>query len=128
VIARAVVFVAAVAAIAVLAGRLSVARDLDRAVTLTQGDPTAADLDEAARLFGAAAARTRDTTPLLRRGQLELVRGRPAGAAATARRIVAAEPGNAEAWLLLAQAARTVDPALARQARARVAALVASGR
>ncbi|HXC39930.1 MAG TPA: tetratricopeptide repeat protein, partial [Burkholderiales bacterium] len=56
----------------------------------------------------------------LRLAQLDTFTGRPRSAVRRLNRIVAREPRNLEAWLLLAQTARTVDPAAALRAAARV--------
>jgi hypothetical protein len=86
----------------------------------------AANAARAARLLRDAAARTADTTPLLRAGQLELFLQRPEQALGPARAAVAREPENAQAWLLVAQAAaRSGDAALEARARRRLAELVA---
>jgi predicted Zn-dependent protease len=116
-IVRAVIVAAAIAGFVLLAGDLRVARDIE------QGER--ADVGAVARLQRAA-GRTADTTPLLREAQLQLFLKRPAAAIAPAREATRREPENAQAWLLLAQAAeRTGDTALAGEARARVSALVA---
>jgi predicted Zn-dependent protease len=116
-IVRLLIVAAAVAGFVLLAGDLRVARDVEGAVA---GDPAAvARLDRAAQ-------RTADTTPLLREAQFQLFAKHPAAAIAPAREAARREPENAQAWLLLAQAAeRTGDDALAREASARVSALVA---
>jgi Flp pilus assembly protein TadD len=121
VIVRALIVATAIAGIVLLAGDLRVARDIERAVTLSErGDP------RAARLLQGAARRTADTTPLLREAQLHLFARRPQDALAPAREAARREPDNAQAWLLLAQAAeRTGDAAAIRAARARISALVA---
>jgi predicted Zn-dependent protease len=121
VITRALIVIAALAGLVLLAGDLRVARDIDRAVALGErGDPRAAGL------LQRAARRTADTTPLLREAQLHLFARRPEEALAPAREAARREPENAQAWLLLAQAAeRTGDAALTRRARARISALVA---
>ncbi len=118
---RLTIVAAAIAGFVLLAGDLRVARDIDRAVALSErGDPRAASL------LQRAAARTADTTPLLREAQLQLFQQRPQDALAPAREAARREPENAQAWLLLAQAAeRTGDAALGREARARISALVA---
>jgi Flp pilus assembly protein TadD len=120
-IVRLTIVAAAIAGFVLLAGDLRVARDIDRAVALSErGDPRAASL------LQRAAARTADTTPLLREAQLQLFQQRPQDALAPAREAARREPANAQAWLLLAQAAeRTGDAALGREARARISALVA---
>jgi Flp pilus assembly protein TadD len=121
VIVRVLLVAAAVAGFVLLAGDLRVARDVDHAVALGErGDP------RAPALLQRAAERTADTTPLLREAQLQLFAERPQDALAPARTAARREPENAQAWLLLAQAAeRTGDAALAREARARVSELVA---
>jgi Flp pilus assembly protein TadD len=121
VIVRLVIVAAAIAGFVLIAGDLRVARDIDRAVALSErGDPRAASL------LQRAAEQTADTTPLLREAQLQLFEQRPQDALAPAREAARREPDNAQAWLLLAQAAeRTGDAALAREARARISALVA---
>lgn len=125
-IARVVVVAAAVAGLMLLAGDLRVARDVQRAAALGRGEPSAESAAQAARLLQRAAARTADTTPLLRAGQLELFLQRPERALGPARAAVAREPENAQAWLLLAQAAAgTGDAALEARARRQVAELVA---
>lgn len=120
-IARLLIVAAAVAGVVLLAGDLRVARDIDRAVALSErGDPGAP------ALLQRAAERTADTTPLLREAQLYLFARRPQEAIAPAREAARREPENAQAWLLLAQAAeRTGDAAVTREARARISALVA---
>jgi Flp pilus assembly protein TadD len=121
VIVRALLVAAAVAGFVLLAGDLRVARDVEHAVALAErGD------SRAPALLQRAAERTADTTPLLREAQLQLFAERPQDALAPARTAARREPENAQAWLLLAQAAeRTGDAALAERARARVSALVA---
>jgi hypothetical protein len=118
VIVRVAIVAAALAALVLLAGDLRVARDVERAAALGREADGAA---EAERLLRRAAARTADTTPLLRAAQLELFRRRPAQALALGREIVAREPQNAQAWLVIAQAG---DEARARR---RLAELVAPG-
>jgi Flp pilus assembly protein TadD len=116
-ILRVALVIAAIAGLVVLSGDLGVARDVDRA---THSEP-----DVAAPLLRSAAARTADTAPLLQLGQLQLFLERPERALGPAREIVAREPENAQAWLLLAQAAaRSGDAALEARARARVRELV----
>ena len=122
-IARVVVVVAALAGIVLLAGELRTTRDIDRAVAMSVQPGRA---DAALALLRGAAARTSDTTPLLREAQLQLLRRRPREAIGAARAAVRREPENAQGWLLLAQAAEgSGDARLAAEARRRVAALVA---
>jgi predicted Zn-dependent protease len=111
----------AVAAVVLLAGRLSVARDVARAESIGP-----ANAPRAQRLLEDAAERTSDTTPLLREAQLMLFAGRPRDAIAAARRATRAEPDNAQAWLLLSQAAADSDRELAAEAQRRLRALVRS--
>ena len=119
-IVRLLIVAAAVAGAVLLAGDLRVARDIEQAERSQAGDPGAV-----ARLRRAA-ERTADTTPLLREAQMQLFAERPQEALAPAREATRREPENAQAWLVLAQAAdRTGDAALAREARARIIALVA---
>jgi predicted Zn-dependent protease len=118
-IARVALVVVAVVAVVVLTGRLSVAHDVDRAESIGPSDA-----DRARALLQDAAARTSDTTPLLREAQLMLFAKRPADAVAAARRATVEEPENARAWLLLSQAAAQSDPALAAAARRRLGELV----
>lgn len=123
-IARALVLVAVLAGLVLLVGELRVARDVDRAEALSSRIEAP---DEALRLLRAAAARTADTTPLLREAQLQLLRERPREALGPAREAARREPENAQAWLLVAQAAAGVgDAALEAEARRRVAQLVAT--
>ncbi len=119
-IVRAVVVIAAIAGFVLLAGDLRVARDIERAEGL------AARPAEGVAVLQRAASRTADTTPLLREAQLRLFADHPREALAPAREAARREPENAQAWLLLAQAAeRAGDAPLADAARARVSALVA---
>jgi cytochrome c-type biogenesis protein CcmH/NrfG len=71
------------------------------------------------RLLGAAAAHTRSTEPEYHLAQLDAFTKQPARAVRRLRAVVAREPKNYEAWVLLAQTARAVDPATAARARAR---------
>jgi predicted Zn-dependent protease len=121
VIARLALLAVAVVAVALLAGRLSIARDVARAEAIGP-----AGADRAQRLLQDAAGRTSDTTPLLREAQLMLFADRPAEAVAAARRATEAEPENAQAWLLLSQAAAARDRALAAEAQLRLRKLVRS--
>jgi predicted Zn-dependent protease len=119
-IVRLLIVAAAVAGAVLLAGDLRVARDIEQAERSQAGDP------EAVARLRRAAERTADTTPLLREAQMQLFAERPQEALAPAREVTRREPENAQAWLVLAQAAdRTGDAALAREARARITALVA---
>lgn len=117
--ARVGLVLAAVVAVVLLAGRLSIARDVARAEAIGP-----ADAAQAQRLLQDAASRTSDTTPLLREAQLMLFAGRPRDAIAAARRAAEDEPENAQAWLLLSQAARGSDRRLAAEADRQVRVLV----
>jgi predicted Zn-dependent protease len=118
-IARLALIAVAVVAVVLLAGRLSIARDVARAEAIGP-----ADADRAQRLLQDAAERTSDTTPLLREAQLMLFAKRPDDAIAAARRATEAEPENAQAWLLLSQAAAGRDRQLAAEAQLQLRALV----
>jgi Flp pilus assembly protein TadD len=125
-IARVALVAAAVAAIVLLAGDLRTARDVERATELAGGGPSPARVDEALALLRGAAARTDDTTPLVRAAELQLFAGRPEAALGAARQATRREPENARAWLLTAQAAaRLGDDAVEAAARRRLAELVA---
>jgi hypothetical protein len=76
-------------------------------------------VDRAYRLLEDAAAGTRSTAPELNLAQLDAFTKQPARAIPRLRAVVAREPENYEAWVLLAQTARTADPALSARARAR---------
>ena len=125
-IARIVVVAAAVAGLVVLTGDLRVARDVERAAALTRAAERR-ERAEAARLLRGAAARTADTTPLLRAGQLELFLQRPERALGPARDGRRARAGE-RAGVAAARAGgrRPGDAALEARARRRVAELVAS--
>jgi predicted Zn-dependent protease len=75
------------------------------------------------RLLEDAAAHTRSSAPELNLAQLDVFTKQPAKALPRLRAVVAREPENYEAWVLLAQTARTLDPATAARARARALAL-----
>ena len=121
IIARITMVVVAVAAVVLLAGRLSVAHDIARAEAIGP-----ADAPRAQRLLQDAAARTSDTTPLLREAQLMLFADRRRDAIEAARRATREEPENAQAWLLLSQAAADSDGRLAAEAQRRLRILVRS--
>jgi predicted Zn-dependent protease len=124
-IGRILVIAAALAGVVGLAGQLRTARDVERAAALADGGGPAR-VDEALGLLRRAAARTDDTTPVLRAAQLQLFAGRNEAALAAAREATRREPENAPAWLLTAQAAgRLGDAPLEAAARRRLAELVA---
>ena len=89
------------------------------AVTAKDGRTPEQRIARGYRLLDAAAAHTRSTEPEVHLAQLDALTRRPARAVRRLRAVVAREPENYEAWVLLAQTARTVDPATAVRARAR---------
>jgi Tfp pilus assembly protein PilF len=76
------------------------------------------DIARARTLLERAAAHTRSTDPDVHLAQLDAFTGHAERAVHRLEAVVAREPANLEAWLLLAQTARTVDPAAAAGARA----------
>ncbi len=126
-IARLLVVAAAVAAIVVLAGQLRTARDVDRAAALIEAGRAPDRVEEALALLREAAARTADTTPLVRAAELQLFAGDHREALAEAQAAARREPENARAWLVSAQAAAQLgDEPLEAAARRRLSELVAS--
>jgi len=126
-IGRLLVVAAAVAAIVVLAGQLRTARDVDRAAALIQAGRAPDRVEEALALLRGAAARTADTTPLVRAAELQLFAGNHSEALAEAQAAARREPENARAWLVTAQAAAQLgDEPLEAAARRRLSELVAS--
>ena len=117
-IARAGIVVAALLVALWLASGLRPVRD--EAAGL---DAVRTDTARAYELLGRAADRTRSTGPELRLAQLDAFTERPDRAVRRLRPSCAREPENHEAWVLLAQTARTVDPALAARAVAVARAL-----
>lgn len=89
------------------------------AVTAKDGRTPQQRVARAYRLLEDAAAHTRSTQPEINLAQLDAFTKQPAKALPRLRAVVAREPKNYEAWVLLAQTARTVDPATAARARAR---------
>lgn len=89
------------------------------AVTAKDGRTPEQRAARAYRLLGDAAAHTRSTAPELNLAQLDAFTKQPAKALPRLRSVVKREPENYEAWVLLVQTARTVDPATAARARAR---------
>jgi predicted Zn-dependent protease len=118
VIARAAIVAAALLVAAWLALGLRPVRDEAAGLAAVR-----TDTDRAYELLGRAAERTRSTGPELRLAQLDAFTERPDRAVRRLRSILRREPENHEAWVLLAQNARTVDPALAARAVARARAL-----
>jgi cytochrome c-type biogenesis protein CcmH/NrfG len=121
VIERAAVAVIALACAAWLAVAFTAARAEDRLRGVTLRKP---DVPRAQKLADEAARATPGVRRLILLGEVELRAGDARGAVATGREAVGQEPENAEAWLLISRAARTVDPKLAADAARRVSALV----
>ena len=117
-IARAGIVVAALLVALWLASGLRPVRD--EAAGL---DAVRTDTARAYELLGRAADRTRSTGPELRLAQLDAFTERPDRAVRRLKAVVRREPENHEAWVLLSQTARTVDPALAARAVAVARAL-----
>jgi predicted Zn-dependent protease len=86
--------------------------------TLTKGEA-----DRAVRLFESARANNPDTRPVEREAGLLIRNGRPRQAVTLLQPIVKREPQDLTAWVLIAIGARGADPALEREALARVGAL-----
>ena len=110
-IARATLFVAAVLCAAWFATGLRPVRERDQALALV-----ATDTQRAETLLSRSARHTRSSEPDLRLAQLYAFERRPDRATPILRAIVAREPENFDAWLLLSQSARASDPGLAARA------------
>jgi predicted Zn-dependent protease len=110
VIARAALLAAALLCAAWFATELRPVRDRDRALALV-----ATDTQRAETLLRQSARRTRSSEPDLRLAQLYAFERRPDRATPILRAIVAREPENFDAWLLLSQTAR--DQRAAREFR-----------
>jgi len=116
----------AVAALALLcAGWLAVsftaARAEDELRAATFATP---DVARATKLADTASRFTPGVRRILYLGEIELRAGDARKAIALGRQAVGQEPENAEAWLLLTNAAAKADPALAARAAARLRELV----
>jgi predicted Zn-dependent protease len=111
VIARAALLAAALLCAAWLVTELRPVRERDQALALV-----ATDTQRAETLLSRAARHTRSSEPDLRLAQLYAFEPRPDRATPILRAIVAREPENFDAWLLLSQTARTADPPLAARA------------
>lgn len=120
-IARAGLVVAALVVAVWLAAGLRPIRDEQAGIAAVRAQPQ--DLPRAYRLLELAADRTRSTEPELRLAQLDALTKRPERAVRRLQAITRREPENHEVWLVLAQTARAVEPALAKQALARARAL-----
>jgi predicted Zn-dependent protease len=122
---RAAIVLLALAAVAWLGAGIAASRaqdDLARLVATT-ATPDDADLQEAAELRRKAERWATGRRPSLLEATLRLKAEDRAGAARLLEDVVADEPENAEAWLLLAQASEDRDPEREAQARERVRAL-----
>jgi predicted Zn-dependent protease len=122
---RAAIVVLAVAAIAWLGAGIAASRaqdDLGRLVATT-AQATRADFERAAELREKAERWAPGRRPSLLEATLRMKGDDRAGAARLLEDIVADEPENAEAWLLLAQASEEGDPERAERAMERVRAL-----
>ncbi len=89
------------------------------AVTAKDGRTPPQRVAHGYRLLDRAAAHTRSTEPELRLAQLDALTHQRDRAVRRLRAVVAREPANYDAWVLLSQTARTVDPATAARAKAR---------
>lgn len=121
------VLLAAAVAVAVAAGIWAHSAHLEsQAQKIAQRPPgslSRADVDRAARLFDDARASNPDQRPIEREAGLLIRTGRAGHALALLRPIIRKEPDNLTAWVLVANAARSSDPALAREAIRRAQAL-----
>ncbi len=95
------------------------AREQDRATALIDqpGTPSPALTTRILALLDNAGTLNPDRNVALLRSQALTRAGRPVPAVRIARQVVVAEPRNIDAWTVLAFAAQSVDPALARLAR-----------
>ena len=118
-IARAAIVIAALLVAVWLVSGLRPVRDERAGIAAVQ----AKDVPRGYRLLERAAAHSRSTQPDLRLAQLDAFTQRPDRAVRRLQALVRREPENYEAWVLLAQTARTVDPPLADRARARARVL-----
>jgi len=115
VITRAALLAAALLCAAWFATELRPVRDRDAALALV-APGRAPDTQRAETLLRRAARHTRSSEPDLRLAQLWAFERRADRATPILRAIVAREPENFDAWLLLSQTARAGDPALAARA------------
>jgi Flp pilus assembly protein TadD len=126
VIERGLLVAAAIAA-AVLAGVWAHSAHLEsQAQKIAERPPqtvSAAEVDRAAQLFQDSRAHNPDSRPVEREAGLLIRTGRLRQALALLRPVVSKEPDNLTAWVLIASATRTSDPALAREAIRRARAL-----
>jgi hypothetical protein len=118
---------AAAVAVALFAGVwLHAARLETEAQSIAERPPqglSKRDVNRAAQLFESATAHNPDTRPLVREAGLLIRSGRTQQPLRLLRPVVRREPDNLTAWALIAIGARTIDPALAREAAARANAL-----
>jgi hypothetical protein len=125
-VARVLVLVAALAAVAFLVVEERAAEGADAVSRLSlrpHGTPSAADLARARDLVARARHVSPDTAPSLDLAVLQGRAGRFRAAVAGASAVAAEEPRNIRAWALIALAARPYDSGLAARARARVLSL-----
>ena len=120
-IERIAVAVVALACAAWLAVSFTAARAESQLRDATFAKP---DVARATRLAETASRFSPGVRRILYLGQIELRAGEARKAVALGRQAVGQEPGNAEAWLLLSNAAAKTDPALAARAAARLRELV----
>jgi predicted Zn-dependent protease len=113
------VIVMAVVAIAWLGLSVQSTRAEDELSDLVRAERTG-ELDRAAELRRTAERFVPGRRPSLIEATLRVQAGDRAGAIRLLRDVVADEPENGEAWLLLARAAEQTDPGLAERAMARV--------
>ena len=118
---RIALVVIAVAAVAWLGAGLAASRAQDDLAHLvaTTANPDRADYERAAELRAEAERRVPGRRPTLLEATLHMKGDDRAGAARLLEELVADEPDNAEAWLLLSQASDEREA----EARARVRAL-----
>ena len=115
-----------IAVVAWLAVGLRNARlEADAAGLLGSSPATASPerLAEARDVYLRSAELTPDTGPEVRAAGIANFTGRPREALEILRGVVAREPDNFDAWLLIESAAAGIDPGLAARARARVRSL-----
>jgi predicted Zn-dependent protease len=120
-IARVAVIVAALLVGAWLVAGLRPVREERQGIAAVRATPQ--DLPRAYRLLQQAAAHTRSSEPDLRLAQLDVLTRHPERAVGRLQALTRREPENRDAWVLLAETARTLDPALAARADARLRVL-----
>ena len=124
---RVVIVVLALAAAGYLAVQERAARagaDIQKVALSGERDPTRQELAKAREQVKVATRANPDTEPIVNLGVVEARAGDFRAAGATLASVTAREPENAQAWSLLAFAARRYDSGLAATARARARALM----